>query len=322
MSKQPKANKKKNKAKYKVKNWAQYNQSLIERGSLTIWITPEVLDGWKDKRPAQRGAQFKYSQLAIEALLTLKFLLKLPYRATQGFGQSLFKLLEIELPVPNYSTLARRAKSLMVELPQQAGTAQHIVMDATGLKVYGEGEWKVRKHGYTKRRTWRKLHLSINPDTQEIVVAQLTPNRITDGQAGVTMLQELAGVPERVTGDGGYDKRLFYEACQQLGIEHIVVPPQRNAKIWHHGNCNQTPHPRDENLRYIRRHGRKKWKRDHHYHQRSLAETAMFRYKQLFGAVLQSRHEEAQANEAHLKCAILNRMTALGLPDSYKVVNV
>lgn len=321
MTKQRKANKNK-KASYKVKNWAQYNQSLINRGSLTIWITPEVLDNWEDQRPAQRGAQFEYSDLAIEALLALKYLLKLPYRATQGFGQSLFNLLEIELPVPNYTTLSRRAKTLTVALPRQSESVQHIVMDATGLKVYGEGEWKVRKHGYSKRRTWRKLHLSIDPETQEIVVAQLTSNSVTDGQAGVTMLQELPNAPDRVTGDGGYDKRSFYQGCQALSIDNIVVPPQRNAKIWQHGNCKLPPHPRDQNLRYIRQHGRKKWKRDHNYHQRSLAETTMFRYKRLFGADLQSRDDESQRNEARLKCAILNRMTALGLPDSYKVVTV
>lgn len=321
MSKQRKANKNK-KAKFKVKNWSQYNKSLIERGSLTIWITPEVLDGWKDKRPAQRGAQFEYSDRAIEALLTLKFLLKLPYRATQGFGQSLFNLLEVELSVPNYTTLSRRAKTITVDLPQRSETARHIVMDATGLKVYGEGEWKVRKHGYSKRRTWRKIHLSINPETQDIVVAQLTPNSVTDGQAGVTMLWELPNTPDQVTGDGGYDKQPFYQECQTLSIDNVVVPPQRNAKIWQHGNCKQPPHPRDENLRYIRQHGRKKWKREHHYHQRSLAETTIFRYKCLFGAYLQSRDDESQRNEARLKCAILNRITALGLPDSYKVVNV
>lgn len=320
MTKQRKANNRK-KTSYKVKNWAQYNQSLINRGSLTIWITPEVLEGWKDKRPAQQGAQFTYSDLAIEALLALKFLLKMPYRATQGFGQSLFKLLEIDLPVPDYTTLSRRAKTLTVKLPRQSEKVQHIVMDATGLKVYGEGEWKVRKHGYTKRRTWRKIHLSIDPDTQEIVVAQLTPNSVTDGQAGVTMLQALPDTPDKVTGDGGYDKRSFYQVCQELGIDDIVVPPQRNAKIWQHGNCKSPPHPRDKNLRYIRRHGRKKWKQEHDYHRRSLAETMMFRFQSLFGADLQSRTDEAQETEAQLKCAILNRMTALGMPDSYKVVN-
>jgi len=315
----PKKNKK---VKYKVKNWAQYNKSLIERGSLTLWITPEVLAGWQDKRPAQRGAQFEYSDLAIEVLLSLKYLFKLPYRAVQGFAHSLMNLMNAKVAVPDYTTLSRRAKTVSVKVSQQSEPARHIVMDATGLKVYGDGEWKVRKHGYSKRRTWRKIHLSINPETQEIVAARLTPNSVTDAQAGIEMLKELPTAPEQVTGDGGYDIRDFYRTCQDRSIVRIVVPPQSNAKIWQHGNCKKPPHPRDENLRYIRKHGRKKWKRDHDYHQRSLSETAMFRFKIMFGSHLQSRLETTQKQEAILKCAILNRMTALGLPDSYKVVNV
>lgn len=321
MNKQRKAKKNK-KAKYKVKNWSQYNQSLINRGSLTIWITPEVIEGWKDQRPAQRGAQFEYSDSAIEALLSLKFLLGLPYRATQGFGQSLFNLLEVPLTVPNYTTLSRRAKRITIDLPQKSEAAKHIIMDSTGLKVFGEGEWKVRKHGYSKRRTWRKIHLSLNPETQDIVVAELTPNSVTDSQAGETMLGQLPQPPEKVTGDGGFDTRSFYQACQALLIDDIVIPPQSNAKIWQHGNCKRPPHPRDVNLRTIRRHGRKKWKRMVGYHQRSLVETTMFRFKRLFGPYLTSRHEDTQRAEAQLKCAILNRFAALGLPDSYKVVNV
>jgi hypothetical protein len=195
-------------------------------------------------------------------------------------------------------------------------------MDSTGLKVYGEGEWKVRKHGYSKRRTWRKIHLSINPETQDIVVAELTSNSVTDSQAGETMLGELPQPPEQLTGDGGYDTRSFNQACQGLSIAKIVVPPQSNAKIWQHGNCKQPPHPRDENLRCIRKHGRKKWKRIVGYHQRSLVETTVFRFKRMFGSYLQSRNDNSQRTEARLKCAILNRLTALGLPDSYKVVNV
>jgi len=312
----------KKKTKYKVRNWAEYNQSLINRGSLTLWITPEVIASWKDQRPKQRGAQFEYSDLAIETLLTLKYLLKLPLRGVQGFAHSLFSLLEIELSIPNYTTLSRRGKKLAVTVSQTSKKVKHIVIDSTGLKVYGEGEWKVRKHGYSKRRTWRKLHLSIDPETQLIVMAKLTSNSVDDGQAGKEMLEEMETPPERVTGDGGYDKRKVYEVCQARSVKEVIIPPQSNAKIWQHGNRKAPPHPRDENLRYIRRHGRKKWKREHEYHQRSLVETGMFRFKNTFGSDLQSRCEANQQTEALLKCAILNRLTDLGLPDSYAVVNV
>ena len=307
------------KTRYKVTNWSSYNQSLIKRGSLTIWIRPEVLEAWQDKRCAQRGGQFRYSELAIETLLTLKHLLKLPYRATQGFAISLFKLMDLRLEVPDYSTIWRRARCLTVPLPKSNQPVRHIVIDSTGLKVYGEGEWKVRKHGHSKRRTWRKLHLSINVESQEIVAQQLTSNSVDDAAAGVEMLQHMAEAPEIVSGDGAYDKRKFYDECQAQQIDKIVVPPQRNAKIWQHGNAHKPPHPRDENLRYIRRHGREKWKTDSDYHQRSLAETAMFRFKTIFGAQLNALSDEQQQTEVAIKCAILNRFTALGMPETHTI---
>lgn len=311
--------KKEQKIKYKVKNWAEYNQSLIKRGSLTIWITPEVIGGWKDKRPAQRGGQYEYSELAIEALLTLKHLLKLPYRATQGFALSLFSLMGLAIKVPDYTTIWRRSSDLAVDVSDSSQAVRHLVIDSTGLKVYGEGEWQVRKHGHSKRRTWRKLHLSINLESQEIVAQRLTSNSVDDAAAGVEMLQSLPEPPAVVVADGAYDKRKFYEQCQVQQIDKVVVPPQRNAKIWQHGNSSKPPHPRDENLRYIRRHGRKKWKTDHHYHQRSLAETAMFRFKTIFGSQLNARLDEQQQTEVAIKCAILNRFTDLGMPDTLAI---
>lgn len=310
-------NKQSNKTIYKVKNWSEYNKSLVARGALTMWVTPEVLTSWQDTRPAQQGGQYVYSDLAIETLLTLKHLLKLPYRATQGFAQSLFDLLAIDLVVPDYSTLCRRTQSLSMKLPQSNQPVRHVVIDSTGLKVYGEGEWKVRKHGYSKRRTWRKLHLSINADTHEIVADQLTTNKVDDAAAGVQMLQAIAQPLETVGADGAYDKRKFYDECQRQGVDNIVVPPQRNAKIWQHGNVKEPPHPRDENLRYIRKHGRQKWKTDSGYHRRSLAETAMMRFKQTFGPDLNACSDERQKSEVTIKCAILNRFAAIGMPDTH-----
>ena len=113
-----------------------------------------------------------------------------------------------------------------------------------------------------------KVHISLDVDSQQIMLAKLIPNSTTDGEAGVEMLQELAAPPSQVSGDGGHDKRKFYQECQTQQIAKITVPPQQNAKVGQHGNCKQPPHPCDENLRYIRHHGRKKWKRDHNYHQR------------------------------------------------------
>lgn len=309
-------------ATYRLRNWAAYNASLTQRGSITVWISDEVLEGWKPSPQGrrQRGGQLEYSDRAIECLLTLKAVFKLPYRQTEGFGRSLIALLGVQVRVPDYTTLCKRSADLAVDLsPSQAQGAQHIVVDSTGLKVYGEGEWKVRQHGYSKRRTWRKLHLSVNESTQCLEAVVLTEAGVDDAEAGGQLLDETAGPIEQVSGDGSYDKRKFYEAARKRGVERITVPPQRNARIWQHGNSSKPPLPRDQNLRRIRRVGRKRWKQEAGYHRRSLAETAVFRFKIIFGNSLSARTLSRQITEARIKAAALNRLTQLGMPDSYLV---
>jgi hypothetical protein len=308
------------KVQYRVRNWADYNKSLIQRGSLTVWIDEEILANWHPAPPPQRsrGGQVRYSDQAIECLLMLKAVFRLPYRQVTGFAQSIMALLDVEIAIPDYTLLCKRAANLRIALAATLpDEAQHIVMDSTGLKVYGEGEWKVRQHGASKRRTWRKLHLSVNADTHEIQAVEVTEAGVDDAAAGLLLLDETPGEIDQVSADGAYDKRKFYEACTRRKVQHIGVPPRRDAKIWQHGNCRQKPLPRDQNLRLIRRHGRKKWKRLTNYHQRSLAETAVFRFKVIFGNTLQARRVPNQITEARIKIAALNRMTRLGMPDSY-----
>ena len=219
-----------------------------------------------------------------------------------------------------YFPIDKRTAQLAVELATSHPDApKHIVMDSTGLKIYGEGEWKVRQYGYTKRRTWRKLHLSVDEATQEIQAVVLTEARVDDAEAGQQLLTETPGEIEQVSGDGSYDKRKFYAAATERGVKRIVVPPQRNAKIWQHGNSKKEPLPRDENLRRIRQMGRKQWKIEAGYHRRSLAETAVFRFKTIFGSTLSTRTLSRQITEASVKAAALNRMTQLGMPDSYRI---
>jgi len=310
------------KATYRVSNWAAYNDSLVQRGSITVWISDEVIEGWKPAPQGrrQRGGQVEYSDRAIECLLTLKAVFKLPYRQTEGLGRSMIALLGVQVKVPDYTTLCKRSADLAVDLsPSQVKGAKHIVVDSTGLKVYGEGEWKVRQHGYSKRRTWRKLHLSVNEATHSLEAVVLTEAGVDDAEAGCQLLDETTGPIEQVSGDGSYDKRKFYEAAVDRGVERITVPPQRNARIWQHGNSSKPPLPRDQNLRRVRRVGRKRWKQEAGYHRRSLAETAIFRFKVIFGNTLSARTLPRQITEARIKGAALNRMTQLGMPDSYKV---
>lgn len=315
-------NKNKKKATYRVRNWSEYNKSLVQRGSMTLWISEDVLENWHPKVEGKRlrGGQVNYSEQAIECLLMLKAVYHLPYRQTIGFAQSVLDLLDAEVQMPNYTTLCKRSADLTVSLPpSNSDEPKHIVMDSTGLKIYGEGEWKVRQHGYSKRRTWRKLHLSVNADRHEIEALVLSEASLDDAEAGKQLLTETSGEIKQIDADGSYDKLKFYEASQARDVKHIIVPPRRDAKIWQHGNSKKAPLPRDQNLRRIRRIGRKKWKQESGYHRRSLAETAVFRFKIIFGNTLSTRTLPRQMTEARVKAAALNRMTQLGMPDSYRV---
>ena len=298
---------------------------MKQRGNLTVWISQNVVQDWFHHGPKQRGAQKVYSDLSIETGLTLRMVFQLGLRQTEGFLASIIKLMELPVTAPNYSTLCRRQSQLTIKRPSRTNAEPiHLVVDATGVKVYGEGEWKVRQHGVSKRRTWRKLHLAVDENSGEILASTLTTNAADDGSQVNPLLDQIKEPICAFGGDGGYDKRKVYDAlkdraetqCQELTI---IIPPQENAKIWQHGNCKTPPHPRNENLRYIRKHGRKKWKKDKNCHSRSLSETAMFRYKTIFGNNLRTRKLENQIVETNIGCAALNRMTQLGMPDSYKV---
>jgi hypothetical protein len=310
------------KAVYRPRNWKAYNQSLVQRGSLTVWIDEDVLANWhpEPEGKRQRGGQLQYSDQAIETLLMLRAVYQLPYRQTIGFAQSILDLMEADVKAPDYTLLCKRGADLAVDLAATSGNeAKHLVIDSTGLKIYGEGEWKVRQHGYSKRRTWRKLHIGVNADTQQVEAMVLSEAGLDDAEAGKDIVEQTSGEIEQTSADGAYDQRKFYEAAADRGVKRITVPPRKNAKIWQHGNSHKPPLPRDENLRAIRKGGRKKWKRESGYHQRSLAETAMYRFKIIFGNTLSTRTLSRQTTEARIKIAALNRMTQLGMPDSYRV---
>lgn len=305
----------KQKRTYQVTNWKQYNQSLVRRGDITIWFSDEALQHWKHpNRYTKVGRPFIYSDTAIECLLTIRELLHLPYRQTEGFGRSLVAMLGLEVTIPDYSSLAKRAAKMNISLAIAGKPGSiDLVVDSTGLKVFGEGEWKMRTHGKSKRRTWRKLHLSVNLDTREIVAEVLTENSRHDADVVADMLEQVQQSVGKFHGDGAYDKWKVHEGLESRNIQP-VIPPQRNAKIKQHGNREAEPLPRDEAIRSIRRMGRRRWKQEMEYHRRSLAETTMYRVKQTFGSHLKNRLFENQQTETRLRCKILNRFTQLGLP--------
>jgi hypothetical protein len=300
---------------YKITNWREYNESLVRRGDITIWFSDDVLNSWEHPNAITKvGRPFTYSDTAIECLLTIRELFKLPYRQTEGLGRSLAKLLDVDVAIPDFTSLAKRAAKLSVSLnvANKRGRID-IVVDSTGLKVFGEGEWKMRNHGKSKRRTWRKVHLSVDPETQEIVAEVLTENSGYDADQVEPMLEQINQPVETFYGDGGYDKWKVYGVLKTDNIQP-VIPPQHNAKIKQHGNATAEPIARDEALRGIRRLGRKGWKQEVGYHRRSLAETAMFRLKQTFGNKLKNRTIDNQKTESRIRCKILNQFTHIGLP--------
>lgn len=305
---------------YRVKNWSEYDRALVQRGSITFWLSEDFEERWRYVGEKQRGSQYDYSQQAILILQTVKNVFRLPNRATEGFMGSVFEMLEISLSVPDHTTLSRRGKGLNVVLPKKVCGHLDIVMDSSGLKIYGEGEWKVRTHGKSKRRTWRKLHVGVEPHSGEIQAAVLTTNGISDDQMVEPLLKQIAQPIDHFAGDGGYDKRKVYDSLNKHAPEaEVLIPPRKNARIWQHGNTKAERLRRDENLRAIRKSGRKVWKQASGYHIRSLAETTMFRLKTIFGDRLSARLMETQVTQALVRCAALNRMTHLGMPESYKV---
>jgi Transposase DDE domain len=303
------------KASYRVTNWKKYNESLVSRGDITLWFAEDVIAAWEHtNREVKVGRPFLYSDTAIECLLALRELFQLPYRQTEGLGRALVKLMELEIAIPDFTSLAKRAAQLNVslELAPTAGSID-IVVDSTGLKVFGAGEWRSDAYRHPRRRTWRKLHLSINAHSQEIVAEVLTSKKCDDADLVPEMLAQIEPPVAKLYGDGAYDKWKLYDLLAREAILP-VIPPRRGAAIKRHGNCAGKPLPRDEAVRGIRRLGRRRWKEQSGYHRRSLVETSMSRLKRAFGTRLKNKRFENQKTEARLRCKLLNRFTHLGLP--------
>ena len=302
------------KQKYRLKNWSEYNQGLKNRGSLTFWISEEAISNWiLTEKSGKKGASNYFSSQAILTFLMVKSLFNLPGRQTQGFIESLFSLMNIDLPVPDHSTVSRRARKLEVVLPvNKTSKGRHLVVDSTGVKVYGEGEWKTRQHGISKRRTWQKLHLAIDEETGEILVAEVSTNDCHDGDILESLLEIIDGDIEQVSADGAYDKRKCYQTIEAKSAL-AIIPPQKNARKWE-DECQ-----RNENIDRIQEIGRQEWKQESGYHRRSICETTMFRLKTIFTGKLSSRDFDNQAVELFVKCLLLNIMIQTSKPDSYIV---
>jgi Transposase DDE domain len=301
--------------RYRIRNWRAYNRALINRGSLTVWFDEQAVPAWRNTEPAAgRGAPRTYSDLAIECALVFKSVYHLSLRAAQGFLSSVAKLLKLSLPVPDYSTVSRRQGALQIPVssPPQSGP-RHVVIDATGLRVYGAGEWRVWKHRVSRRRTWRKLHLGIDERTKEIVAVEVTESRVHDSQPLPALLAQIPGPIDQVSGDGAYDTRACYEAVLKRGATPTFVP-RRTAKPLNTMGPTGWRATRNGILQQIAVYGRSTWQVLSGCTRQSIAENTMYRFKALFGGRLWARGLTTQGTEVRIKCAVLNRMSQLGMP--------
>jgi len=303
--------------RYRVTNWAEYNESLRNRGDLTIWITGDARTHWAAPRRGSRGGQPRYSDLAITLCLTLGMVYKLPLRQTQGLMRSISKLMKLEMPVPDFSTLSRRGRNLSLPTKPAAKRTDtaHLVVDSTGLKIFGEGEWQQKKHKTkAKRKQWRKLHLGLDLATGDIICSELTPDDVGDTTALTELLNQINVPVSRFLGDGAYDgvptsnllKKHFGETVE------IIIPPPKNATL--SPQSSRDPTLRDQHISEIQARGRMAWQARSGYNQRSRIETQMGRWKTVIGPKLKARRFGNQQTEAKIGVAVLNKMTELGRP--------
>lgn len=309
--------------RYRVTNWAVYNENLRRRGDLTIWVTNDALEQWRAPRRSTPGGPRAYSDFAITTCLTLRAIYKLPLRQTQGLMRSIARLMGVEIPVPDFSTLSRRGQGLKLpEKPRIESTEPiHLTVDSTGLKIFGEGEWLQNKHKTKARcKSWRKLHLGLDLMTGEIICADLTQDDVGDPSALPGLPDQIDETVTRFLADGAYDgaaTSTLLKSCFGETVE-IIIPPPKNAVPSPQSMTDPTH--RDRHISEIHARGRLAWQVSSGYNQRSRVEAQMGRWKGMIGPKLQARCFENQKTEVRIAVNVLNKMTGLGRPEFEAVV--
>jgi transposase len=310
-------------ARRRVTNWPAYDASLRQRGSLTVWFTDDAIAGWAAEPRTTRGGQPWYSPLAILTALTLRAVFRLAYRQAEGLLGSVIGLLGLRLPVPDHTTLSRRAATLDVPRPGNAGAGAggeplHLLVDSTGLKLCGKGEWLLEKHGTATRRSWRMLHLGVDAETGRIVASTLTSKDVDDASQTDALLDQVAGPVASFTADGAYDQdRAYAGVAERHPDATVVVPPRANAVP--SDTAETAPTQRDGHLQRIAEHGRMAWQKASGYNKRARVEATMNRWKQVIGDELRAHTDERRATEVAVAVHALNRMLDLGRPSYVRV---
>jgi hypothetical protein len=297
-----------------VTNWPAYDAALRQRGSLTVWFTDEAVAAWRAEPRTTPGGQPHYSALAITTALTLRTVFRLALRQTEGLIGSILQLLGLDLPVPDHSTLSRRAETLEVPRPRAGEEPVHLLVDSTGLRLCGPGEWLVEKHGTRRRRAWRVLHLATDADTGRIVASALTDRDADDGSQVGPLLDRVDGPVASFTGDGAYDRDDVYAEVAARHPDAVVVVPPRSSAV-PSGTAETAPTQRDSHLRCIAERGRMGWQRASGYNHRALVESDIARWKRVIGDGLRFQTDGRQATEVAIAAEVLNRMLDLGRPE-------
>jgi transposase len=303
---------------FKVHNWPAYEAGLRRRGSLTLWIEDATLDHWQIFGP---GGQARYKDAAIQTTLMVRTAFGLGLRQTEGLMASVITLMDLTISAPDHSTISRRAATLPVVQPDSMPRGPlHLLIDSTGLQVYGAGQWLEAKHGAKSRRKWRKLHLAVDAENGTIVARTLTDQDTDDPSQVAPLLDQIDGLIARVTADGAYDGAPTYGTIAAYGDDiEVVIPPRSTAVL----NGERGPlAQRDRHLAMITERGQLAWQKATDYGQRSLVETTMGRYKALIGPRLRARGFAAQRTEAAIGVLALNQMLTAGRPDSVRRMRV
>lgn len=296
--------------RYKTTNWSQYNQALRKRGSFTIWFDPTMK--WVASPTGKKGRQPIYSDAAIQFALTIRNLFQLALRQTQGFIHSLFELANIDWAIPDFSTLSRRTDTLQPAIHKSStlNTSEglHLLVDSTGIKITGDGEWVRKQHGVQQRRQWLKLHLAISADGGEIQAVEVTTCQCGDAEMLPPLLDQIDEPIASVTADGAYDTADCYDAVIKRKATPII-PPRSNAVLWQYDTIGSF---RNAAVQGCRDQGKKQWKKNIGYHKRSRIESKMFAFKRL-GQTILSRRFKRQVVELKIRVDIMNRFTELGI---------
>ncbi|MBC7977557.1 MAG: IS5 family transposase [Myxococcales bacterium] len=305
--------------RHRVTNWPAYDAALQGRGSLTVWFTAEAIAAWRAVPRTTRGGQPHYSDLAIATALTLRAVFRLALRQTEGLIRSILHLLGLDLAVPDHSTMSRRARSIELPRCRVGRRPVHLLVDSTGLRLCGPGEWLVERHGARTRRLWRKLHLATNADTGEIAATELTGHDADDGGQVEALLGGYGGPIASFTADGAYDRDDVYAAVAARSRRAAVVIPPRSSAVLSTTDDTQLTQ-RDEHVAGIAAHGRIGWQRRSGYNWRALVEADVSRWKRVIGDGLRSRTDDRRSTEVAIAARALNRMLELGRPEYVRIV--